>query len=136
MPAKILVVEDNVMNMEFATDLLETRGYQVLQATTVPEAREILWSTRPDLILLDIQLPGVDGLTLAQELRNDPRTREIPIVALTALAMKGDEERVRQAGCSTYISKPIEMHTFLATVARQLALAHAPGDGGAAERPA
>ena len=129
MRAKILVVEDNAMNMELATDLLETQGYQVLQATAVPEAREILRARTPDLILLDIQLPGVDGLALAEELQNDPRTKGIPIVALTAHAMKGDEEKARKAGCRTYIAKPIEMHAFLATVAQHLTLARAAANG-------
>ncbi len=120
MRAKILIVEDNAMNMELATDLLETQGYEVLQATSVAEARQILWSTKPDLILLDIQLPGADGLTLAEDLQRDPRTQAIPIVAVTAHAMKGDEEKARKAGCCAYIPKPIEMDTFLAAVAQHL----------------
>ena len=127
--AKILIVEDNPLNMELATDLLSTEGYQVLQATSVPAAREVLRASRPDLILLDIQLPGLDGLALARELQDDPRTGDIPIVALTAHAMKGDREKALQAGCRDYIAKPIDIETFLPAVARHVALPRSTGTG-------
>ena len=128
MAAKILVVEDNPMNMELVTDLLKAKSFEVLQATAVPEAREILRETKPDLILLDIQLPEFDGLALAKELQADPRYKDIPLVALTAYAMAGDEAKVREAGCCAYITKPIELETFLASVERHLTRCRAAGD--------
>lgn len=109
---KVLVIEDNPMNMELASDLLRAYGYDVLQAATALEALGVLQEAEPDLILMDIQLPGLNGLDLSRRLKEDPRTKEIPIIAMTAYAMKGDEEKVFQAGCSGYIQKPIDTRKF------------------------
>ena len=111
-PARILVVEDNPMNMELAVDLLKLQGYEVFSATTGLEALEISGREKLDLILMDVQLPGMDGLAVAKKLKDDPRTRHIPIVALTAHAMKGDEERMLEHGCAGYIAKPIDTREF------------------------
>ncbi len=110
--ARILVVEDNAMNMELAVDLLRLQGYEVFSARTGQEALEITDREPMDLILMDVQLPGMDGLTLTEKLKENPKTRHIPIVALTAHAMKGDEERILRHGCSGYISKPINTRDF------------------------
>ena len=115
-----LVVEDNPMNMELVCDLLEMQEHTVLQAVSGSEMLTHLKEHTPDLILMDIQLPGMDGLELTRILRSDPNTKAIPIIALTAHAMKGDEERILKQGCSGYISKPIETRTFLDTVAKFL----------------
>lgn len=119
--AVILVVEDNRMNMELVTDLLETQAHEVMQAGSGSEMLTQLKERTPDLILMDIQLPGMDGLELTRIIRADPRTKDLPIIALTAHAMKGDEERILEQGCSGYISKPIETRVFLDTVAKFLA---------------
>ena len=118
--AQILVVEDNPMNMELAVDLLETYGYEVTPAEDGFEALERVKETKFDLILLDMQLPGIDGPEVLERLKNDPATRAVPVVALTAHAMSGDEERFREAGCSGYISKPIDVHQFKPMVAQYL----------------
>jgi len=111
-PARILVVEDNLMNMELAVDLLTLQGYEVLAAHTGQEALEIAEREDIDLILMDVQLPGMDGLTVTKKIRENPKTKDIPIVALTAHAMKGDEERILHHGCTGYISKPIDTREF------------------------
>ena len=113
----ILIVEDNPMNMELAHDLLEARGYRVSQATTAQEALDILRRVTPDLVLMDVQLPGMDGLTATRIVRNDPALSNLIIIALTAHAMKGDEQKVLEAGCNGYISKPIDTRQFPAQVA-------------------
>ena len=113
----VLIVEDNAMNMQLATDLLEVGGYDVLQAGTAEEGLKKAKSEMPRLILMDISLPGMDGLTAAEILKNDPATRDIIIVALTAHAMKSDEDRVFASGCDGYISKPIDTRAFIKTVA-------------------
>ena len=113
---KILVVEDNPLNMELITDILESNSYCVVQAMTGSEAIELAKSECPALILMDIQLPGLDGLTITGVLKDDPATRSIPVVALTAHAMRGDEERARQAGCDGYISKPIDTRQLPITI--------------------
>lgn len=118
--ALILVVEDNPMNMELVCDLLETQSHSVLQASSGSEMLGHLKEHTPDLILMDIQLPGMDGLELTRIIRSDPKTKAIPVIALTAHAMKGDEERILEQGCSGYISKPIETRIFLDTVAKFL----------------
>ena len=110
--ARILVVEDNVMNMELAVDLLRLQGYEVLSATTGQEALDISGREPLDLILMDVGLPGIDGLEVTKMLKKDPKTRHIPVVALTAHAMKGDEERILHHGCTGYISKPIDTREF------------------------
>lgn len=111
-PARILVVEDNAMNMELAVDLLKLHGYDVLSAQTGPEALEICGRESLDLVLMDVQLPGMDGLTVTKKLKEDEKTRHIPVVALTAHAMKGDEERMLREGCVGYIPKPIDTREF------------------------
>jgi len=108
----ILVVEDNPINMKLVRDILKASGYRVAESTTGEEALDALKFIRPDLILMDIQLPGVDGLRAARLLRDNPETRDIPVVALTAHVMKGDEVRAKEAGCAGYIPKPIEPSEF------------------------
>ena len=110
--AKILVVEDNPMNMELAVDLLKLAGYDVLSATTGQEALDISERESLDLILMDVQLPGMDGLAVTKKLKENPETSHIPVVALTAHAMKGDEERMLSHGCAGYIAKPIDTREF------------------------
>ena len=119
--ARILVVEDNPDNMVLTVMLLESAGHTVLPAIDAEAGLTIARTERPDLILMDIQLPGMDGLQATALLKQDPVTRVIPVIALTALAMKGDEERIRAAGCDGYIAKPISIQEFLATIAAQLA---------------
>ena len=118
--AKILVVEDNPANMTLATFLLQSAGYTVLSATDAETGLTLARNEQPDLVLMDIQLPGMDGLTATALLKGDEATRAIPVIALTALAMKGDEQRIRAAGCDGYIAKPLAYREFLATVAAQL----------------
>jgi two-component system cell cycle response regulator DivK len=118
--AKILIVEDNPDNMTLAVLLLTSAGHTVLSAIDAEGGLLLARSDRPDLILMDIHLPGMDGLEATGLLKRDPATRSIPVIALTALAMKGDEERIRGAGCDGYIAKPMSIHHFLATVAAQL----------------
>lgn len=128
MIAQILVVEDTPANMKLATMLLIKAGYEVLQAVNAADAIALAQERIPDLILMDIQLPGMDGLTATRLLKETIATRHIPIVALTAFAMKGDEEKIMAAGCDGYIAKPIQYHQFLAEVGRQLAASsQAPG---------
>jgi two-component system, cell cycle response regulator DivK len=119
--ATILVVEDNTANMTLAVYLLESVGHAVLSATDAEAGLALARAEHPDLILMDIQLPGMDGLEATAQLKGDETTRAIPVIALTALAMKGDEERIRAAGCDGYIAKPMRYKEFLATVAKQLA---------------
>ena len=118
--ARILIVEDNAANMTLAVYLLESVGHEVLSATDAEAGLALARSGRPDLILMDIQLPGMDGLEATAQLKRDDETRAIPVIALTALAMKGDEERILAAGCDGYIAKPMKYKEFLATVAEQL----------------
>lgn len=119
--AKILVVEDNPTNMKLAVFLLETAGHSVISATDAEAGLTLARDQLPDLILMDIQLPGMDGLEATIHLKRDDATRAIPVIALTALAMKGDEERLRAAGCDGYIAKPLSHREFIATIAAQLA---------------
>jgi CheY-like chemotaxis protein len=112
MSAHILIVDDNPTNLKLATDVLLSEGFGVEAAQDADEARAILERRLPDLILMDIALPGMDGLTLTRLLRAQPRFRDTPIVALTASAMRGDEEKALAAGCSGYITKPINTRTF------------------------
>jgi len=118
--ARILVVEDNPANMTLATFLLESAGHTVLSARDAETGVSMAREERPDLILMDVQLPGMDGLQATGLLKGDDATRGIPVIALTALAMKGDEERIRAAGCDGYIAKPMRYREFLATVEAQL----------------
>jgi two-component system cell cycle response regulator DivK len=121
--AVILVVEDNPSNMEFATFVLESAGHTVLAASSAEAGFSLACDQHPDLILMDIQLPGMDGLEATALLKRDDATRAIPVIALTALAMKGDEERIRAAGCDGYIAKPLAYREFLATIGTHLAKA-------------
>jgi len=109
--------------MTLATFLLESANHTVLCATNAEAGLAIAREQGPDLILMDIQLPGMDGLEAIQQLKVDETTRAVPVIALTALAMKGDEQRIRTAGCDGYIAKPLRYQEFLATVAAQLAAA-------------
>jgi CheY-like chemotaxis protein len=114
---RVLVVEDNEMNMQLVEFLLEEGGYQIVKAASGEEAMAVARGSEPvDLILMDIHLPGVDGLSVVRELKRDERTRRVPILALTAHAMRGDKDRFLQAGCDGYISKPIDVKTFLASI--------------------
>jgi two-component system, cell cycle response regulator DivK len=117
----VLIVEDNPTNMKLAITLLESAGHDVLSATDAEVGLAMARDQRPALILMDIQLPGMDGLQATMELKRDEITRSIPVIALTALAMKGDEERIRAAGCDGYIAKPMRYQEFLSTIAAQLA---------------
>jgi CheY-like chemotaxis protein len=119
-PASILIVEDNEANRLLAGAVLEREGYRVEMAGNAEEALQRLATGAPDLILMDVQMPGMDGLTLTRRLKDDTRTAGIPVIALTALAMTGDRERTLEAGCSGYISKPINTRTFASEVARFL----------------
>src|SRR5437763_6736531 len=121
--AKVLVVEDNPANMTLAVFLLQSVGHTVLSALDAEAGLSVARAEQPDLILMDIQLPGMDGLEATALLKRDATTRAIPVIALTALAMKGDEERIRAAGCDGYVAKPLAYRDFLATVATQLASA-------------
>jgi two-component system, cell cycle response regulator DivK len=118
--ATVLIVEDNPANMTLAVFLLKSAGHHVLSATDAEAGLSLARDERPDLILMDIQLPGMDGLQAIGLLKGSEATRSIPVVALTALAMKGDEERIRAAGCQGYIAKPMRYQEFLATVATYL----------------
>jgi CheY-like chemotaxis protein len=113
----ILLIEDNPLNQELATDLLELAGYTVISASNAEEGLQAARSDGVALVLMDISLPGMDGLTATRFLRADPRTSHLPVVALTAHAMKGDEQMVREAGCVGYITKPIDTRSFCRTVA-------------------
>ena len=118
--ARVLVIEDNAANMTLALFLLESAGHTVLSATDAEAGLALARAEQPNLILMDIQLPGMDGLEAIGLLKRDDATRAIPVIALTALAMKGDEERIRAAGCEGYIAKPMRYQEFLDTIARQL----------------
>jgi len=118
--AKVLVVEDNAANMALATFLLQSAGHTVLSARDAEAGLTLARAEQPSLILMDIQLPGIDGLAATVLLKSDDLTRRIPVIALTALAMKGDEERIRAAGCDGYIAKPLSYKDFLAVISAQL----------------
>ena len=118
--AKVLIVEDNPTNMRLAVVLLESAGHTVINATDAEAGLTMARAEQPNLILMDIQLPGMDGLEATRLLKQDDATRAIPVIALTALAMKGDEERIRAAGCDGYIAKPLAYKDFLAAVSIQL----------------
>ena len=116
---RVLVVEDNDMNMQLVEYLLEEGGYDIVKATSGEEALAITRNEAapaPDLILMDIHLPGMDGLSVVRQMKTDSRTQRIPILALTAHAMRGDKDRFLDAGCDGYISKPIDVKTFLSSI--------------------
>ena len=114
----VLIVEDNELNMKLFNDLLDAYGYDTLQARSGTEALRLARERSPSLILMDIQLPEVSGLEVTKWIKDDDRLRDIPVIAVTAFAMKGDEERIRQGGCEAYISKPITIGPFIDTVRR------------------
>jgi two-component system, cell cycle response regulator DivK len=116
MAKTVLVVEDNELNMKLFHDLLEANGYNIVQTRSGLEAIDLAREHRPDLILMDIQLPEVSGLEVTKWIKEDDDLRAIPVIAVTAFAMKGDEERIRQGGCEAYLSKPISVTKFLDTV--------------------
>ena len=116
----ILIVEDNDLKMKHFHALLETRGYNVLQARDGMEGLRLAREHHPDLIIMDIQLPGVSGLVVAKSIKDDEKLKDIPIIAVTAFALKGDEERMREGGCAAYLAKPISTPNFLKTVAQYL----------------
>jgi CheY-like chemotaxis protein len=117
--ARVLVVEDNDMNMQLVEYLLEEGGYQIVKAASGEEALSVAREgDAVDLILMDIHLPGIDGLSVVREMKNDARTKSIPILAVTAHAMRGDKDRFLEAGCDGYISKPIDVKTFLGSIAQ------------------
>jgi CheY-like chemotaxis protein len=126
--AKILVVEDNALNLELATELLSAHGYTVVGARTAEEGLRLARTERPDLILLDVRLPGMDGLAAVRALKRDPETQAILTVAMTAQAMAGDEEAALAAGFDAYVTKPIDTRTFPGLVARLLSAS--AGEGG------
>ena len=121
---KILIIEDNLLNLELATDLLEANGFAVASAPTAEEGLQLARELEPDLVLMDFGLPGMDGLSATKNLKTDPATRHLTIVGLTAHAMKGDEELALSAGCDGYLTKPIDTRTFVATVKNFLAFAN------------
>ena len=129
MSARILIVDDNPTNLKLAADVLEMKGYTVEKAVHAEQAQDMLEHATPDLILMDIGLPGMDGLALTRKLKADPRFRRVPIVALTAFAMKGDEQKATEAGVDGYITKPIDTRRFAAQVAAHL------GRGSGRPRP-
>ena len=116
MAKTVLVVEDNELNMKLFHDLLEANGYNIVQTRSGLEAIDLAREHRPDLILMDIQLPEVSGLEVTKWIKEDDELRTIPVIAVTAFAMKGDEERIRQGGCEAYLSKPISVNKFIETV--------------------
>ena len=124
MSTRILIVDDNPVNLKLATDVLEMEGYAVEKAVDAEQAQEMLKSATPDLILMDIALPGMDGLTLTRKLKTDEKLKHIPVVAMTAFAMKGDDRKALDAGCDGYITKPIDTRKLPQQVAAYL-LPHA-----------
>ena len=120
MGKRVLIVEDNELNMKLFNDLLEANGYGTIQTRSGVEAVELARKHRPDLILMDIQLPEVSGLEVIRWIKDDETLKHIPVIAITAFAMKGDEEKIRQGGCEAYLSKPISVVKFLETVRHYL----------------
>ena len=120
MAKKVLIVEDNELNMKLFHDLLEAQGYETIETREGLAALSLAREHRPDLILMDIQLPEISGLEVTKWLKEDDELAKIPVVAVTAFAMKGDEERIREGGCEAYISKPISVSHFLETIRKFL----------------
>ncbi len=114
----ILIVEDNELNMKLFRDLLEAHGYDTLEAKNGKDALKLIHNHHPDLIIMDMQLPEVSGLEVTRQIKNDDEIKTIPVVAVTAFAMKGDEEKFRAGGCEAYIAKPISVAQFVDTVKR------------------
>lgn len=130
----ILIVDDNPGNMKLVSFILEKRGYEIRTASSARQALELLDDFLPRLILMDLQMPGIDGYELTRQIRRDPRTRDIAIIAVTAYAMKGDEQRARAAGCDAYVTKPIDTRALPALVAEHLAMR--PGGRDGTDNPA
>lgn len=128
---RVLIVEDNPVNLKLATTILAKAGYEVEQAPDAPSGIERARTWQPDLILMDVQLPGMDGLAATYALKRDPATHAIPVIALTAFAMKGDEQKMLAAGCDGYIAKPIRYHDFLARIAAVIGPGAPRSDHGA-----
>lgn len=124
MAERILIVEDNELNMKLFNDLLRAHGYETIQTNDGVSAMQLARSEQPDLILMDIQLPEVSGLEVAKWLKADDLLCRIPIIAVTAFAMKGDEEKIRQGGCEDYLAKPIKVASFIQTVRKHLSDRH------------
>ncbi len=120
MAKTILIVEDNELNMKLFHDLLEAHGYGTVQAKDGMEVLELAREHRPDLILMDIQLPEVSGLEVTKWLKDDKELKSIPVIAVTAFAMKGDEEKIREGGCEAYIAKPISVASFMGVIEKVL----------------
>jgi len=116
MTKTVMIVEDNELNMKLFRDLIEAHGYRTVQTRSGLTAVDLARENRPDLILMDIQLPEISGLEVTRRLKQDPELAPIPVIAVTAFAMKGDEERIRQGGCEAYISKPISVMHFIETI--------------------
>ena len=134
--ARILIVEDNPANMKLASLLLANVGHQVLRALDAETGLTLAHAGQPDLILMDIQLPGMDGLAATALLKQDPATAGIPVIALTAMAMKADQEKSQVAGCDAYIAKPLNYRELYATIDALLARAAAPGQPARPGAPA
>ncbi|OPZ79018.1 MAG: Polar-differentiation response regulator DivK [Alphaproteobacteria bacterium ADurb.Bin438] len=118
MAKKIFIVEDNELNMKLFTDLLVANGYEVISTRDGREALDMVIEEKPDLILMDIQMPEISGLEVTKILKANDQTKDIPVVAVTAFAMKGDEEKIKEGGCDGYIAKPISILSFLQTIAK------------------
>ena len=114
----ILVIEDNELNMKLVKGLIKIGKYHMLEAGDAESGIQIIREQRPDLVLMDLQLPGMDGLSATKVIKKDPTLKDIPIVALTSYAMQGDEERALEAGCTGYIAKPIDTRKFLETISK------------------
>jgi CheY-like chemotaxis protein len=117
---RILIVDDNVTNLKLVAYLMKSKGYEVVTAVDAESALEAVGAARPRLILMDLQLPGIDGLELTRRLKGDPETRDIKIIAVTAYAMKGDQDKAVAAGCDDYVTKPIDTRALPETIARHL----------------
>ena len=123
MTKKILIVEDNVLNMKLFNDVLQANGYITQQSTTGQDAYDLCISFNPDLVILDIQLPEISGFDIIKTIRSNPKLQKLPVIAITAFAMHGDEERILTAGCTAYLSKPISVGRFLEYIEHYTAVA-------------
>ncbi len=114
----ILIIEDNELSMKLMRDVLNVKGYRTLEATTAEEGLRFAFDQKPDLVLMDIQLPDIDGITAFHRLREDPRTRHIPVIAVSASVMPDEQQHITASGFDEYVSKPINVNAFLETVGR------------------
>jgi two-component system cell cycle response regulator DivK len=120
MSKKILIVEDNELNMKLFNDLLEAHGYETIQTNSGKDVLDLAKNNKPDLVLMDIQLPEVSGLDITKWLKADEELKNIPVIAVTAFAMKGDEKKIREGGCEDYISKPISVNHFIEVIGKHI----------------